>query len=150
MTVEAIAAAVAEAEHGDPDDRLAAFVGVLVRTLMSPAATSWPLRVVAREMVNPASATDDLRDKGMYPAGRLMRTVVSEATGLPEDHPAVARTCLSVAAPLFMLLICDRPTLDMLFPGLGGEAADADALTAHLVRFIRAGLAALPISAPDA
>ena len=64
----------------------------------------------------------------------LVRGIVSELTGLPADHPAVARGCVSVMAPCFMLLIFDRPTLRRAFPEFGFGPADAAAVTDHLVQ----------------
>ncbi|WP_415854403.1 TetR/AcrR family transcriptional regulator [Sinomonas sp. G460-2] len=146
VTIEAISSAM-DATDGHAPDRLSAFTGVVVGALTGPAAASWPLRVIARELVAPASIRDGLRLRGMYPGGRLLRALVSELTGLPDDHPDVAPACLSVAAPFLMLLICDRPTLDALFPGLGLDAADSEALADRIVRFTLGGLTG--IAAPD-
>jgi hypothetical protein len=92
-------------------------------------------------------ALDNLQEKGMYPAGRIVRGIVAEFMGLPEDHPAVARGCVSVAAPFLMLLICDRRTLEGLFPHLGIDPRDTEALIRHLVQFTLAGLTAIAADA---
>jgi hypothetical protein len=76
-----------------------------------------------------------------------MRGIVAELMGLPEDHPGVARGCVSVVAPLAMLLICDRRTLKRLFPGFGFTPDDAPAVVRHMVQFTLAGLAAVAAGA---
>jgi AcrR family transcriptional regulator len=139
VTVEALTAAVAGKTGAEA--KLETFVGLLVGALTGPASSSWVLRVLAREMVAPSPAMDLLREKEMYPKGRLMKGIVSELMGLPEDHPAVARGCVSVVGPLAMLLICDRRTLKQLFPAFGFTPEDAPAIVRHVVQFSLAGLA---------
>jgi hypothetical protein len=104
---------------------------------------------MAREIVAPSPALDDVRKKEMLPKVRLLRGIVSELTGLPEDHPAVARGCVSVLAPCLMLLICDRGTLRRAFPGFGFAPEDAPSLLRHLVRFALAGLSAVAADARE-
>ena len=67
--------------------------------------------------------------------------------GLPEDHAAVARGCISAVAPCVMLLVCDRPTLTRKFPNFGLEPVDAPAIVRHMVQFALAGLAAVAADA---
>jgi AcrR family transcriptional regulator len=145
VTVEALTAAVAG--KADAKAKLETFIGLLVRALTGPAASSWVLRVAAREMIAPSPAMDVLREKEMYPKSRLLKGIVAELTGLPEDHPAVARGCVSVIAPMAMLLICDRRTLKRLFPQFGFTPEDAPAVVRHMVQFTLAGLVAVAADA---
>lgn len=145
VTVEALTAAVAG--KAGATAKLETFIELLVRALTGPASSSWVLRVLAREIIAPAPALDSLREKEMYPKSRLMRSIVAELMGLPEDHPAVARGCVSVMGPLAMLLICDRRTLKRLFPAFGFTPEDAPAVVRHMVQFTLAGLAAVAADA---
>src|SRR5262249_8914772 len=106
VTVEALTTAIAG--EADAKAKLETFIALLVRALTGPASSSWVLRVLAREVIAPSPAFEALREKEMYPKSRLMKGIVAELMGLPEDHPAVARGCLSVIGPMVMLLICDR------------------------------------------
>jgi AcrR family transcriptional regulator len=145
VTVEALTAAVAG--KASAEAKLETFIGLLVRALTGPASSSWVLRVIAREMLAPSPALDTLREKEMYPKSRLMRGIVAELMGLPDHHPAVARGCISVIAPLVILLICDRRTLKRLFPEFGFTPDDAPAVVRHMVQFTLGGLAAVAAGA---
>jgi AcrR family transcriptional regulator len=144
-TVEALAAAVTG--KADAGAKLQAVIELLVRTLTGPASRSWVLRVAAREWVSPSPALDPLREREMLPKARILRGIVGELMKLPEDHPAVARGCVSVLAPCIMLLICDRRTLKRVFPQFGFGPEDTPALVRHIVQFALAGLSAVAADA---
>jgi AcrR family transcriptional regulator len=137
------AAAAAVAGKADARAKLEAILELLVRALAGPAASSWALRVLAREIAAPSPALDALREKEFLPKTRLLRAIVAELTGLPEEHPAVARGCISVIGACFPLLLLDRRTLKRAFPNLGLTPADTGAWVRHLLRFALAGLAAV-------
>ncbi len=136
-------AAAAVAGKSDAQAQLEALLGLLVRALTGPASTSWALRVLGREIVAPSPSLEALREKEFLPKSRILRAIVSKLTGLPEDHPTVARGCISVLAPCFVLLLFDRPTLKRVFPKLSLTPHDADALVRHLVQYAVAGLSAV-------
>jgi AcrR family transcriptional regulator len=126
-----------------PKAKLEAAVGVLVETLLGPVASSWELRLLARDMVTPSPTTDAAKEKLILPRARILRRFVGELTGLPEDHPAVARGCVSLMAPLCLLVLGDRRMLKRALPSLGLGADDAGDLAHHLVQFALAGLDAV-------
>jgi TetR/AcrR family transcriptional regulator, regulator of cefoperazone and chloramphenicol sensitivity len=137
--------AVSEAVAGqtDPEAKLRALLELIVRTLTGPASSSWMLRVLSREFLSPSPAMDALRRRELPRKAQIIRGIVSGLMGLPEDHPAVARGCVSVMAPCLMLLVADRRALKLAFPQLGLGAEDADAIAAHMVRYAVAGLTAV-------
>jgi AcrR family transcriptional regulator len=141
VTFEALSAAVAG--KADAKAKLQAVIDLFVRTLTGPASSSWVLRVIGREVVAPSPTLDALREKEMLPKTRILRAIVGELMGLPEDHPAVARGCVSVMGPCFMLLIGDRRSLKRAFPNLGLASKDATAVVHHMVQFALAGLSAV-------
>jgi len=141
VTLDALSAAVAG--KADARAKLEAILGLIIRTLTGPLVSSWALRVLGREVIAPSSALDVLREKEFLPKTRILRAIVGELMGLPEEHPAVARGCVSVMAPCFMLLLFDRRTLKRAFPTLGVAPEDAPALARHLVQFALAGLSAV-------
>jgi AcrR family transcriptional regulator len=138
---DALVAAVAG--KADAKAKLEAFLELLVQAVTGPSSTSWVLRVFGREAVLPAACIAALREKERLRRVRVLKAIVSEVIGLPEDHPAVARGCISVIAPCILLLICDRPSLRQMFPSLGFAPEDAPALTRHMVQFALAGLSAI-------
>jgi TetR/AcrR family transcriptional regulator, regulator of cefoperazone and chloramphenicol sensitivity len=147
VSVEAVTAAIAD-KH-DAKAKLEAVIGLMVGALTAQEQeqSSWALRVMAREMIAPSPALEALRQKQMYPKARILKSIVAELMALPEDHPAVARGCLSVMAPCGFLLICDRGPLKRIFPQLGLTPDDAPALIRHMVQFTLAGLSAVAAEA---
>jgi AcrR family transcriptional regulator len=142
------AAEAALAGKADARAKLEAILELIVRVLTGPRS-SWALRVLGREFVAPSPALDSLRVRELIPKTRILRAIVSEWTGLPETHPAVARGCISVMGPCFLMLLLDRRTLKRAFPHLGLSPKDAPSLTRHLLHFARAGLSEIANAARD-
>jgi AcrR family transcriptional regulator len=145
VTFDALSTAVAG--KADARAKLEAVIELIVDTLTGPVSASWVLRVLGRELVAPSPALNLVREKEFLPKARILRSLVGELTGLPADHPAVARGCVSIIAPCMLLLLFDRATLKRGFPALGLTAADAPALARHLVQFALVGLSAVAADA---
>ena len=127
----------------DPHAKLYGFVGIFVQALTSPISSSWVLRVISRELVHPTSVTASFKGKERIERIFILKGIVSELMGLPVNHPAVERGCLSIIGPCFMLLICDRPSLQEMFPNLGFAQKDAPSLVNHLAEYALAGIASI-------
>jgi AcrR family transcriptional regulator len=125
----------------DARAKLRAVLDRIVRTLIGSAVSSWILRVIGRELVAPARAGEANRNEQLFPFTPLMRAIVSELMDLPADHPAVARGCLCVVAPCFLLVILDDGTLKRAFPTL--STTNTGPLVHYLVRSALAGLSAV-------
>jgi TetR/AcrR family transcriptional regulator, regulator of cefoperazone and chloramphenicol sensitivity len=141
FSVDAISAAVAGKTN--PRARLEAALNVVVGALTGPLSSSWVLRVLGRELVAPTPSMHEMKDKVILPRARLLRQFIAELMKLPEDHPAVARGCVSVMAPICMLIVADRRHLGRALPALGLDPADAPALARHMFRYAVAGLEAV-------
>jgi AcrR family transcriptional regulator len=137
--------AIAEAVAGKPDPKakLEAVLTLAVRTLTGPLSSSWVLRVLGREMVAPSPAMNEMKEKVILPRARILRQFVGELMKLPEDHPAVARGCISLMAPLCMMILADRRMLKRALPSFGLAPSDAPALTNHMIQYALAGLEAV-------
>ena len=145
ISAEALAAAVAG--KADARAKLEAIIRLFVGVLTGPASSSWVWRVGLREVVDPSPAGAALGEREVRPKVRILRAVVGELTGLPADHPAVARGCVSVMAPCVLLLIYDRRTLMRAFPDLSLAAENAEGLVRSLFRYALAGLSAVAADA---
>lgn len=130
-------------EKSSPQAKLYAFMGIFVQALASPISSSWVLRVISRELVHPTSVAAPFKGKERVERIFILKNIVSELMGLPANHPAVERGCLSIISPCFMLLICDRPSLQEMFPNLGFTQKDAPALVKHLTDYALAGIASI-------
>jgi AcrR family transcriptional regulator len=145
VTFDAISTAIAG--KADARAKLEAILGLVVQALTGPVSSSWVLRVLGREIIAPSPAFDLLREKEFLPKTRILRGLVGELMGLPTDHPAVARGCISIVAPALLLLIFDRRTLKRGFPSLGLASEDSADLVRHMVQYALAGLAAVAADA---
>jgi TetR/AcrR family transcriptional regulator, regulator of cefoperazone and chloramphenicol sensitivity len=85
----------------------------------------------------------ETKEKVILPRARLLRQFVAELMKLPEDHPAVARGCVSLMAPICMLILADRRHLGRALPALGLKSDDGPSLARHLFRYALAGLEAV-------
>lgn len=141
MSYRVLAATLAD--DADPRQKLRGLIELIIKTLTGPTSSSWAVRVLTREVLAPSPYIDALRQKEIEPKKSLAFGLVSELLGLPREHPAVARACFSIAAPCIMLLVADRHLLAQLFPALGTDATDAQALADHMVQFALGGLAAM-------
>ncbi len=137
------ALAVAVAAQTDPKAKLAAFIGLFVRRLSGPASSTWPARLLSREMISPSAIFDEIRNKEMRARAIILRSIVSELTGLPDDHPAVARSCVNIMAPFGVLLLIGPRRIEKTFPVLSFGPESTDEVTRHMVEFALGGLAAI-------
>ena len=126
----------------DPVAKLKAALNVLIESLLGPVSSSWALQVFGRDMVTPSPTTYSAKEKLLLPGARVLRELVGELMGLPQDHPAVARGCMTLMAPICVLILGDRRIMNRALPGLGLTADDAPILARHLADYALAGLKA--------
>src|SRR5215831_2946451 len=123
--------------------KLQAIIELLVEKLLGPISSSWVLGVISREILLPTSALEHLFETQGLPKVRIAKSIIGELMELPEDHPAVARGCISVMAPMLLLFVADRYGLKRLFPNLLLTSNETKALSRHLVQFALGGLSAV-------
>jgi AcrR family transcriptional regulator len=140
VATKTLAAAV-KAER-DPRRQLEALLGLIVRTVTSPASQSWPGRLFGREFVSPSPVYGPRHDRVLAVRMKILKSIVSALTGYPMSDPMLARGCISIIAPCLMLLLFDRRKLRRLLPGLDTTADAAPQITRYLVDFALAGLQA--------
>ena len=101
----------------------------------------WHARVFARELLSPSSNLQVLFQEDLEPKFALIRRILSEVTGIPEDDPALPRCMVSIAAPCLMLLVASSSDL----PGPPQQVLrmPRQDLVSHLHRFTFAGLEAI-------
>jgi hypothetical protein len=73
----------------------------------------------------------------------ILRNILSELTGLPEDHPAVARSCINIMAPFGVMLLISPQRVEKVFPVLSFGPESLEEWTRHMVEFTLGGLAAI-------
>jgi AcrR family transcriptional regulator len=137
---EALAAAVAR--HTDAKARLTAFIGLMGRRLSGPTSSSWAARLISREMVSPSAIFDEIRSKEMRARKEILEAIVADLAGLNKDHPAVARTCINIMAPLAVILLMGAPRIEKAFPTLSFSPEQVEATTHYMVEYALGGIAA--------
>jgi AcrR family transcriptional regulator len=130
------------ADDRAPNLKIGSFVAILVKTLLGPGSRSWAARVVSREIVSPSKIGGDFIDKELQGRAELLKTLVSELTGLPPDHAVVSRGAASIIAPFLLLLIVNRRRLGRAFPASDIRGDSEDDFTSYMTQFVLGGLAA--------
>jgi TetR/AcrR family transcriptional regulator, regulator of cefoperazone and chloramphenicol sensitivity len=138
---EALAAGVAQ--ETDPKQKLTIFIGMLATRMTGPASSTWAARLISREMISPTPIFDEIRNKEMRGRAAVLRGIVSELMQLPEDHPAVARSCINIMAPFGVLLLIGPQRVERAFPVLSFGPDALEELTRHMVEFALGGLEAI-------
>ena len=123
-----------------PKRKLRALIRVVVAAIKADKS-GWALRLIGREVTAPSPVGLKLMVSTVGPRARLLRTLVGEIVGLPEDDPKVALACISMVAPLQLLLIADRQIVRGMHPALDLPALDEEMLADHFFAFAMAGLA---------
>ena len=141
FSIEAIEKAVTG--KTDPKEKLEIVFGIMVETLLGPVSSSWVIRVLGRDMVTPIVASEGVKDQMVVPRVQILRRFVGDFMGLSEDHPAVARACISIMAPFSMLVLADRRRMKRALPAMGLGPTDAKDLAHHLAQFAVGGMEAV-------
>jgi len=141
VPLESVTAAIARKTGARA--KLQAIIELIVDRLLGPISSSWVLGVFSREIILPTSALEHLFETQGLPKARIAKSIIGELMGLPVDHPAVSRGCISVMAPMLLLFVVDRQQLKRLFPTLSLNSDDAKVLARHLLRFALGGLSAV-------
>lgn len=128
------------ARPAPPEERLRALIGVVVAAIKA-GKSSWALRLIGREVTAPSPVGLKLLVSTVGPRAGLLRALVGQLTGRPPDDPQVALACISMVAPLQLLLIADRQVVRGMHPSLDLAAMKEEALVEHFFGFAMAGLA---------
>ncbi len=123
-----------------PEQKLRALIRLVVGAIRQGKA-GWALRLLGREVTAPSPIGLSLLVSTVRPRVRLLRSLVGQIVGRPEDDPEVALACISIVAPLQLLLIADRKIVHGLHPALDLPSMDEEALVEHFHGFAMAGLA---------
>lgn len=126
-----------------PEQKLRMLIGQAVRAILATGRSSWILRLVSREVTNPSDVGRRILTSIARPRVQRVRALVGEVIGLDPDHPSVALACISLAAPLQILLIADRDLIRTVHPQLDLSREGEEALIEHFHGFAMAGLRAL-------
>lgn len=100
-------------------------------------ANQWHSRLFIREIMAPSVHIEAMINNEALPKLSLLKTLLSDITGLDPEDPQMSLTLLSTVAPCMLLLVGNRDNLSKV---LGNFWEDKAALKIHLKRFLFAGL----------
>ena len=135
------ALAVKAASSGTPEERLRAFIGVVIRRLLETSGHEWLQRFVAREMADPTPALASFVDRGMKPRLDQLGIIIGDILQLPPTDPQVIECVTSVHAQ--MLMFRTNPITERLRPSGKVAARSAADIADHITAFSLAGIHAI-------
>ena len=141
VTVETLSEIVAA--DASAQVKLEAIISQLVDAFTEPSESSWMLRVMGREIVAPSPFLSSFSEQEVLPKCAMLKGIVAELMGVPDEHPAVTRGVFFVIAPSIMMLINDRDTMKLLNPNFGFEKSDNADIVRQMMLFVLGGLAAV-------
>lgn len=95
------------------------------------------MRVLAREFFSPAGFVDPFLQEKVHPKARLLRGLLSEITGIPQEASQLDCCIASSMGTCMMLIMLDPAFANSLFPNLAEKSASLDQMVKD---FIFAGL----------
>ncbi|HZW07278.1 MAG TPA: CerR family C-terminal domain-containing protein [Phycisphaerales bacterium] len=125
----------------DPRAMLGAFVAAFLERLFHEGKPAWMSQIIAREMVEPTPAFQQLADSHMRPQLEALRAIVSRLMGLPPTDERVHRCAASVIAQCVTYKQCGAAHR-ILTPGQTYCCEGREQLAAHITAFSLAGIAA--------
>lgn len=129
------------ARRQPPEQRLRAFVHGFLSRLLDQGRPAWHGKLMAREMVEPSGALDELVEKAIRPQFLLLSGIVTALVGAL-DEVQLRRACISVVCQCLFYHQA-RPVLVRLFPALRLEQGELEELSEHITAFTVSGLTAL-------
>lgn len=121
--------------------RLRAFIRGYLDRLLDEGRPAWHGVMIAREMVEPTAALEDLAREFVEPQAKRLRAIISEIVGKPPDDERVRRCAGSVVGQCIFYKHC-KPMIQRIMPEEGYDPNRRDALAEHIYNFSIGGLSA--------
>jgi AcrR family transcriptional regulator len=121
-------------DDDDPAERLRHFIDRMLRRLLNPDRPKWHHALIAREMVEPSGALDEMVERDIRPDCRELEAIVHQLTGgdLPRDR--VLMLGFSVVAQCLFYLQ-NRPIIERLYPKFRTRPPSVEQLVEHIHAF---------------
>lgn len=136
---ETTAIAQREGEGRPVDEKLAAFIRVIVDRVIRHAKDSWIHRLMTHEMTDPTPVLSVVQERVIMPRMNYVAELVAEMLDLPVTDPRVVRCCMSVLSPLYF---ATAKLNTEVFP-LATDDEGLEALREHMTAFSLSGIRAV-------
>ncbi len=131
------------------EERLHAHVEWFLIHLLDEGRPAWHGRLMAREMIEPTAALDELVDGHIRESNDRLLGIVRELMGPEASDEQVRTSAFSITGQCLFYRHCE-PVIARLHPELRIGRAQVPALAEHVTRFSVAGLDAIASSARSA
>jgi AcrR family transcriptional regulator len=119
---------------GTPRERLRAFVRSLLFRVLDHGRPAWHWQLMAREMMEPTAALDEMVENSIKPEFSLVAGIVREITGLSAGDARVAMGAHSVIGQVLFYRHA-QAVVTRLHPQQRFDGKDLEALADHITEF---------------
>jgi AcrR family transcriptional regulator len=130
------------APGGTARQRLLGMVRSLLMRMLDTGRPAWQWQLMAREMMEPTAALDEMVEQAIRPDFETFAGIVSEVTGLPAGSKRV-RWCVGSVIGQALFYRHAQAVVQRLHPDQGFEAADLEDLARHITEFSYCALEAI-------
>ncbi len=123
-----------ESEEMPAADRLHAFIRYLLLSIFEKGPPAWLGKIMAREMIEPTRALDDLVENIIFPMAQKLAAIVRELLGGQVADDLVHRCQMSIIGQCLHYRNA-RPVIQRLFPEHHYSPEDIAAMADHITRF---------------
>lgn len=126
-------------DNATAEERLRAFVHSLLLRIFSDGPSGQHGKLMAREMMEPTGALDEVVREDIRPMSTLLVSIVGELLGPGADEGARHLCANSVVSQALFYHHC-RPVVERLYPDMKFDRSGIDRLTEHITRFSLAAI----------
>jgi TetR/AcrR family transcriptional regulator, regulator of cefoperazone and chloramphenicol sensitivity len=122
-----------------PQKRLDAFVRSFLFRIFDRGPHAWLGKLIAREMMEPTGALDQLVVQQIRPRAELLEGIIRELIG-PEASAQTVKHCAASVVGQCLFYHHARPLLERLYPEQGYEPEAVESLARHITGFSLAAM----------
>jgi AcrR family transcriptional regulator len=122
-----------------PSEQLRRFVRAFLLRMFDEGKPSWFGKLVAREMMEPTRALDDIVREYFAPLARRLQSILAALLG-PAAVPEVVFLCMKSVIGQCVFYRHARPVLERLDPRQGYAKEDIERLAEHVTAFSLGGI----------
>ncbi len=122
-----------------PEQRLRAFVHSFLLRIFSEGPSARHGKLMAREMIEPTGALDNIVKDDIRPMSVVMMSIVGDLLGRKANEKTRRLCAMSIVSQVLFYHHC-RPVVLRLFPETKFDSATITQLTDHITRFSLAAL----------
>jgi len=122
-----------------PEEQLGAFIHSLFVRTLGKGRPAWHGRLLAKEMVDPTSALDEMVESSVKPQAKRLSAIITALLG-PGATPRAVRSCVLSVVGQCHYYSRARPMIERMFPEIGYDEPSIAELAAHVTRFSLAGI----------